>query len=63
MSYIEIGFNAKTGDGFKKYANYKVNAIVRLLGNDGDITGSYADSSLIYTNAKVNHDFLKYNTN
>ncbi len=57
--YIDIGFNAKTGDGFKEYANYKVNLSVKLAGAEGDITGSYADDYLVYTNAKVNHDFLK----
>ena len=32
---------------------------VKLAGAEGDITGSYADDYLVYTNAKVNHDFLK----
>lgn len=57
--YIGVGFNAKTGDGFTEYANYKVNLSVKLLDGDSDVTGSYADDYLIYTNAKVNHDFLK----
>ena len=60
--YINVGFNAKTGENFTEYANYKVNLSVRLLdGNDKEITGSYAGDYLIYTNAKVNHDFLKDN--
>lgn len=58
--YINIGFNAKTGAGFTEYANYKVNLSVKLSNNgSGEIAGSYADDYLIYTNAKVNHDFLK----
>ena len=60
--YINVGFNAKTGENFTEYANYKVNLSVRLLdGSDKEITGSYASDYLIYTNAKVNHDFLKDN--
>ena len=58
--YIHIGFNAKTGDNFTEYANYKVNLSVKLLDGNEDITGSYADDYLIYTNAKVNHDFLRH---
>ncbi len=58
--YIYVGFNAKTGEGFTEYANYKVNITAKLKGEAGDITGSYADDYLIYTNAKVNHDFLKH---
>lgn len=58
---IGIGFNAKTGTGFTEYANYKVNLSVKLLDGDSDVTGSYADDYLIYTNAKVNHDFLRGN--
>ncbi len=57
--YIHVGFNAKTGDGFTEYANYKVNITAKLRGDTGDITGSYADDYLIYTNAKINHDFLR----
>lgn len=60
--YIDVGFNAKTGENFTEYANYKVNISVRLLDNeDKEIAGSYAGDYLIYTNAKVNHDFLKDN--
>ncbi|MBQ1903638.1 MAG: hypothetical protein II168_04650, partial [Ruminococcus sp.] len=60
--YIYIGFNAKTGENFSEYANYKVNLKARLLdGSNIDIAGSYDDDYIIYTNAKVNHDFLKYN--
>lgn len=59
--YIDIGFCAKTGTGFTDYANYKVNLSVKLRDSTEDITGSYADDYLIYTNAKVNHDFLKHN--
>lgn len=59
--YIDIGFCAKTGTGFTDYANYKVNLSVKLKDEEEDITGSYADDYLIYTNAKVNHDFLKHN--
>ena len=60
--FINIGFNALTGDDFTEYANYRVNLRVRLLeGNSGDVIGSYAEDYLIYTNAKVNHDFLKLN--
>ena len=58
---IGIGFNAKTGDNFTEYANYKVNLSLKLLDGENDITGSYADDYLIYTNAKVNHDFMKDN--
>ncbi|MBR5683089.1 MAG: hypothetical protein IKW96_07395 [Ruminococcus sp.] len=58
--YINIGFNAKTGAGFTEYANYKVNLSVKLSNmSSGEIAGSYADDYLIYTNAKVDHDFLK----
>lgn len=60
--YIHVGFNAKTGAGFTEYANYKVNISAKLSKSNtssGDISGSYADDYLIYTNAKVNHDFLK----
>jgi hypothetical protein len=58
--YINVGFSAKTGDGFTEYANYKVNITAKLSGSTGDITGSYAGDYLIYTNAKVNHDFLRH---
>ncbi|MBR2523560.1 MAG: hypothetical protein IKE53_03880 [Clostridiales bacterium] len=59
---IYIGFNAKTGDDFTEYANYKVILAVSLLDASNDtINGSYASDSLIYTNAKVNHEFLKLN--
>ena len=61
--YINIGFNAKTGTGFTEYANYKVNLSVKLKDDTEDITGSYADDYLIYTNAKVNHNFLKHDSN
>jgi len=58
--YIDIGFVPKTGDNFTEYANYKVYLKVRMIdSNNADISGSYADDYLIYTNAKVNHDFLK----
>lgn len=57
---IHVGFNAKTGNGFTEYANYKVNLSVKLMNDAEDIAGSYADDYLIYTNAKVNHDFLKH---
>lgn len=60
--YIYVGFNAKTKDNFTEYANYKVNLTAKLRNSsDGDITGSYAESYLIYTNAKINHDFLNLN--
>lgn len=62
--YINIAFNAKTGAGFTEYANYKVNISAKLSSNSsGDITGSYADDYLIYTNAKVNHNFLVHDDN
>lgn len=60
--YIHVSFNAKTGAGFTEYANYKVNISAKLSNtSSGDISGSYADDYLIYTNAKVNHDFLRGN--
>lgn len=59
---INIGFSAKTGENFTEYANYRVNLSMRLLdGSNTDVGGSYADDYLIYTNAKVNHDFLTGN--
>ncbi|MBR3668288.1 MAG: hypothetical protein IKN66_14245 [Ruminococcus sp.] len=57
---IDIDFNAKTGADFTEYANYKVNLSVMLMDGAEDIAGSYAPDYLIYTNAKVNHEFLKH---
>ena len=56
--YADIEFNVKTKEEFKEYANYRVNITAKLLDGSSDIQGSYAESNLIYTNAKVNHDFL-----
>ena len=59
--YADIEFNVKTKEEFKEYANYRVNITAKLLDGSSDIQGSYAESNLIYTNAKVNHDFLNLN--
>ena len=59
---IEISFNAKSGSGFHDYANYRVDLIAELYDGDADndnITNTVAQDYLIYTNAKVNPEFLK----
>ena len=59
---IEISFNAKSGAGFYEYANYRVDLTTELYdGNtdDDNITNTVAQDYLIYTNAKINPEFLK----
>lgn len=59
---IEISFNAKSGDGFTEYANYRVDLTTELYdGNtdDDNIDNTVAQDYLIYTNAKINPEFLK----
>jgi hypothetical protein len=59
---ITISFNAKSGSGFYKYANYEVDLTAVLLTGDSDendtISNSVATDYLIYTNAKINPEFL-----
>lgn len=64
----EISYSAKTKTGFTEYANYKVELTITLLedvrNEENEVTGrndielSMADDYLVYTNAKVNHDYI-----
>jgi len=59
---IEISFNAKSGADFHEYANYRVDLTTELYDGDTDndnITNTVATDYLIYTNAKINPEFLK----
>ena len=59
---FHISFNAKTGVNFTKYANYKVNLTVQLLDNKGEpIETCTASDYVIYTNAKINNEFIESN--
>ncbi len=59
LATIPISFNAKTGTTITQYANYKVNLTVQLLDGSGDpIESCTANDWLVYTNAKINHEFL-----
>ncbi|MGN0583485.1 MAG: beta strand repeat-containing protein [Oscillospiraceae bacterium] len=56
---IEITFNAKTGDGFTEYANYKVDLKAELFKDENNnVENSVAEDHMIYTNAKINPDIL-----
>ena len=56
---IEITFNAKTGDGFTEYANYKVDLKAELFKDENNnVDNSVAEDHMIYTNAKINPDIL-----
>ena len=56
---IEITFNAKTGNGFTEYANYKVDLKAELFKDENNnVENSVAEDHLIYTNAKINPDIL-----
>ena len=56
---IHIAFNAKTGTQITNYANYKVNLTANLLdSNEGVIEACNATDYMIYTNAKLNNEFL-----
>lgn len=61
---IEITFNAKTGEGFTEYANYRVNLKAELFkeksadNTENNVENSVAEDYLIYTNAKINANIL-----
>ncbi|MBR0483467.1 MAG: hypothetical protein IJJ69_01665, partial [Oscillospiraceae bacterium] len=56
---IHISFNVKTGTQNINYANYKVNLTAQLLNSEeGVIEACTATDYMIYTNAKLNNEFL-----
>ena len=59
---IVISFDAKSGTGFTDYANYRVDLKAELYksvnNSDTNIENSVAQDYLIYTNAKINPDYL-----
>ena len=70
---IDISFHAKSGGSFIQYANYKVDLKADLyktaitdgsgnitgVDNESLITSSSAEDYLIYTNAKINPQFIR----
>ncbi len=71
---IDISFNAKSGGSFREYANYKIDLKAELYKtalrdaesgkitgviNESIITSSPAEDYLIYTNAKINPEFIR----
>ena len=69
---IDITFNAKSGGQFIEYANYKVdlkadlyktavteNGTITGVNNESLITIGAAEDYLIYTNAKINPQFIR----
>ena len=70
---VDISFNAKSGGSFKDYANYKIdlkadlykiavedqNGKITGVNNESIITTSSAEDYLIYTNAKINPQFIR----
>ena len=60
-----ITFNAVTGSGFEKYANYRVDLNAELYYLDNSVSKNFPNSGagdyLIYTNAKVFTDYIKSN--
>ena len=57
---VDIAFKVKTGDGMVDYANYKVDLQAELRKDlNTNIDGSEASDHLVYTNAKINHEFLR----
>ena len=64
---LHISFNAKTGTQITNYANYKVNLTAQLLkvtkeegmeDKEDVLEACNATDYMIYTNAKVNNEFL-----
>jgi hypothetical protein len=49
----------KTGEEMTDYANYKVDLQAELRTGTANIDGSEASDHLVYTNAKINHEFLR----
>lgn len=65
---IPIDLDILTGNSFEaknyKYANYKVKMDVELLdSNDAVINGTIASDYIVYTNAKINTNYLKTPSN
>jgi len=65
---VVITFNAKSGDNFYEYANYEAYLTVELYTDknctdNNNIPNSAANDYLIYTNAKINPEFLLQSTN
>ncbi len=57
---VDIAFKVKTGEGMVDYANYKVDLQAELRKDlNTNIDGSEASDHLVYTNAKINHEFLR----
>ena len=56
---INIPFEVKTGEDFKKYANYQVYLQVEMIDENGRvIDNTVAKDYLVYTNAKVYAEFI-----
>lgn len=57
---VDISFNVKTGEGFKDYANYRIDLQAALMDTETHmLDATIASDHLVYTNAKVNHEFVK----